>query len=104
MCIKSSHSFQAEALNLVHFQEVPTGYEGSNHDEIVGEELVDATQEVEQEAIAMSKPDREVRYQQQSLTLDGSIPSNTQFFGRCMLRCCHLQKVPLPKVNLRQGK
>ena len=48
---------------MAHFQEVPTGYEASNHDEIVGEELVDVTQEVEQEAFAMSRPEREVRDQ-----------------------------------------
>ena len=48
---------------MVHFQEVPTGYEAANHDERVGEELVDVTQEVGQETFAMSKPDREVRNQ-----------------------------------------
>ena len=48
---------------MAHFQEVPTGYEGSNHNEIVGEELVDVTQEVEQETFAISRPDREVRDQ-----------------------------------------
>ena len=46
---------------MVHFQEVPTGYEAANHDERVGEELGDVTQEVGQETFAMSKPDREVR-------------------------------------------
>ena len=63
LCIKSSYSIQAQALNLAQFQEVPTGYEAANHNEIVGEELVDVTQEVEQEAFAMSRPEREVRDQ-----------------------------------------
>ena len=48
---------------MVHFQEVPTGYESANHDDRVCEELVDATQEVEQEIIATSRQDREVRNQ-----------------------------------------
>ena len=94
---------------LVNFKDVPTGLinVGRKDRDIVDEEGVSQSedaQDEEQKAFVMSKPDGEVRYQQQSLTLDGSIPSNTQFFGRCMLRCCHLQKVHLPKVNLRQNK
>ena len=48
---------------MVHFQDIPTGYKGANHNDRVGEEMVDVTQEVEQEIIAMSKPDSEVRNQ-----------------------------------------
>ena len=63
MCIKSSYSINAQALNLVNFQEVPTGYESANHEDRVGEEMVDVTQEIEQDTIAMSTPDRAVRNQ-----------------------------------------
>ena len=78
---------------MVHFQEVPTGYEASNHDEIVGEELVDATQEVEQEAIAMSRPDREVRNQLKNLAL------NLDRILNLILYQEHIEMVPLSEVR-----
>ena len=48
---------------MAHFQDIPTGYKGANHNDRVGEEMVDVTQEVEQEIIATSRQDREVRNQ-----------------------------------------
>ena len=55
MCIKSSRSVQAQALNFV-FQEVPTGYESTNHNDGVS-----SSEEAEEEEV-MNKPDGEVSY------------------------------------------
>ena len=52
---------------MVHFQEVPTGYESANHNERVDEEVVSSSQEAKekekQEDVVISNPDGEVRNQ-----------------------------------------
>ena len=51
---------------MVHFQEVPTGYESANHTERVEDEGANVNHEAEEEeqdGVVRSKPDGEVRNQ-----------------------------------------
>ena len=52
---------------MVHYQEVPTGYESANHSERVDEEVVssnlEAEEEEEQEDVVIGNADGEVRNQ-----------------------------------------
>ena len=63
MCLLLRHKL---ALILVHFQDLPTGYESANHSERVEDEGANVNhdaEEEEQEGVVRSKPDGEVRNQ-----------------------------------------
>ena len=60
MCNKSSYAVEAQALKLIQFQEVATGYKSVNHDERAdggGVEVSQRTLDEEQEAVVFSKTD-----------------------------------------------
>ena len=54
---------ETQALELIQFQEVATGYKSVNHDESADEGGVEVSQETldeEQEAVVFSKPEKQV--------------------------------------------
>ena len=112
--IKSIHKHSS-----AQFQDVPTGFVEVNHAKRVKveEEGISQSQEVpkeEQEAFILSKPDEEVKYQQQNFNLDLSCLkvsslwwwhiNNRVSTSNLLLWQAHVEMVPLREIPLLKVK